>query len=285
MKRIIAILLTLLLSVAFLPALAEEDAALEGALPANTPLTEDLDGDGVSEELSWTMVSDGSDDVLTLSIDWEEGDTLSYKSDIVNMPVVCVQDLDGDGIFEILISGDVMSDDYYTRCLHLREGALVELLFPDSSRGENTKGYFKEGYGLIAAIEGDALTLSGSQDMLGTWFATRKVSLTPLYRFEFADDGFWVRNVDFDDPEVWDYAALTTKVELPYTAEDGTDGVLAPGTRLIVTATDKDTVARFTAEDGTTGTLAVDQDYDRGWGNTVNGVPEDDCFELIPYAD
>lgn len=287
MKRAISIMLALLLSFALTPALAEGLGLPDGSvLPMNTSVAADLDGDGASEHVSWTMVPGEFEEPLTLTVELSKGETLTYETGILGQAGVCILDLDGDGILEILMTGDVMSDDYYTWCLRLSDGALREVLFPDSERGENTKGYFKYGYGLLTGVDGAKLTLTGSQDMLGTWMASRTVELGPVYRFEFCDDGLWHRAMgDVDGDDLWAYAALTTTAELPYADAEGNAGVLAPGTKLLITATDKQETAHFTTQDGVSGTLAVSEDYERGWGNLIDGVPEDQCFEYLPYAD
>ena len=215
-------------------------------LALDEPLAIDLDGDGTEETVSWTL---------------EMGE---YEE--------CVH---------------VMSDDYITYCLRWDGAGLYELLFPDCSRAQNTDGYYKEGYGQITAIDGNRVTLSGSQDMLGTWFAERTVTLSAHDRFEFADDGLWVRNLDgMDDDSLWGYAALTAAVPLEYAdAEGNPAGTHQPGDKLLVCATDKETFVRFLTPDGTEGTLAISRNYEQGWGWLVDGTPEEDCFEHIPYAD
>ena len=216
----------------------------------------------------------------------KEGKALVYATDIVWKPEAFALDLDGDGAVELLLSGDVMSDDYYTACVRYDGSALYEVLFPDSNRGDSGSGYFRQGYGRVIAIEDGRLTLSGSQDVLGTWFATRQVRLSPYDRFEFDDDGLWTRDmVDLDDAELWEYAALTAKIELTYTAPDGSEATLPAGEKLLVIASDKQETAHFTTPDGLIGALSISPDYDRGWGWMVNGVGEADCFEYVPYAD
>lgn len=286
MKRILAALLAALLLLTTTCALAESADVPEGCrVPEDTPVAADLDGDGASERVSWAMVPGDSDPMLTLSVETADGETLTYPTDIIWNQSVYILDLDGDGVLEILMTGDVMSDDYYTVCLHLVRGALYEVLFPDSERGENTQGYYKSGYGLIKAIDGNHIALAGSQDVLGTWFATRTVALSPAGRFEFDDDGLWRRDALEPDDEAWQYAALTTSVELPCADAAGNPGVLAPGTQLIVVASDKRESAAFVTRDGVSGTLSISPDYERGWGWLVDGVAEDQCFEYIPYAD
>ena len=69
--------------------------------------------------------------------------------------------------------------------------------------------------------------------------------------------------------------------------EDGgqTEGEIAAGTRFVITASDKTSVAWFQTEDGREGYFSIAPDEERGWGCTVNGVPESELFEMVPYAD
>ena len=91
--------------------------------------------------------------------------------------------------------------------------------------------------------------------------------------------------MDPDDAGLWEYAALTAKVELTYTAPDGSEATLPAGEKLLVVASDKKETARFITPNGRAGTLDISPDYDRGWGWMVNGMGEEACFEYVPYAD
>ncbi len=285
MKRAFAMLLAL--AAMLTPALAEADRVLEGQLAEGETVEIDLDGDGVAESVSWAVeTTEYGVDCLTMTVQPKAGKALVYATDIVWKAEAFALDLDGDGAVELLLSGDVMSDDYYTACLRYDGSALYEVLFPDGNRGDNGGGYFKQGYGRVTDIKDGRLTLSGSQDVLGTWFATRQVRLSPYDRFEFDDDGLWTRDaLDLEDPDIWQYAALTAKVELTYTAPDGSEATLPAGEKLLVVASDKEATAHFTTPDGIVGALDISPDYDRGWGWRVNGVNESDCFEYVPYAD
>ena len=286
MKRILTLLLALCLLAFALPALAESAGPQPEPLEENTVLSVDLDGDGTEEQVSWAMVPGQYDTYSTLTVVPADGKALTYETKLLYASQVYVTDLDGDGRQEILMSGDVMSDDYYTWCLHFDGEALYEVLFPDGERGRNHGGYNKYGYGEITAVGNGMLVLTGSQDVLGTWFASRTLSLTPYDRFEFNDAGLWMRNLaDAGDDDLWDYAALTTIIELPYEGQDGATGILPPGTKLLVYATDKESLARFSTQDGLSGTLAISRNYEQGWGWLVDGVPEDQCFDRVPYAD
>ena len=203
MKRACAMLLAL--AVMLTPALAEEETTLEGQLAEGVTVQIDLDGDGVAEAVSWAVeTTEYGDDCLTLTVQPKAGKALVYATDIVWKAEAFALDLDGDGAVELLLSGDVMSDDYYTACLRYDGSALYEVLFPDGNRGDNGSGYFRQGYGRITDIKDGRLTLCGSQDVLGTWFAARQVKLSPSERIEFDDDGLWSRDPkDLDDADLW----------------------------------------------------------------------------------
>lgn len=295
LKRWIAALLALMLLA--LPALAEmaegnepvdAERMLPGWIPENRPAFVDLDGDGIQEVVSWRYAPGEYEESLLVTVGSADGTAATCRTDILWDEQVYIRDLDGDGAQEILLSGDVMSADYVTYCLRYTGGALAELLFPDSGRGdENGDGYYKYGYGAITAIDGNRLVLSGSQDILGTWFATRAVTLTPLCRFEFDDDGIWVRDgADLSDAGLWEYAALTLRTSVAYYGAEGSpNGVLSPGDRIIPYASDKRDRVWFATPDGIRGVLSISHDYERGWGWLVEGRSEEELFEYVPYAD
>lgn len=285
MKRLMAMLLTLVL-IAGVPALAETGLGAH-ALAAKAPYETDLDGDGTTEAVSWATAPDAyGEDRLTLTVTSADGEALTYQTEIIWNEGVFVMDIDGDGAQELLLTGDVMSDDYVTYCLRYVPGALYEVLFPDSGRGDNGDGYYKCGYGLLTDAGDGKLVLTGTQDVLGTWMASRTVAMAVSGHFEFADDGLWLRDLSGGTDEMWDYAALTLKAALAWSDLDGQPaGMLRPGDKILITASDKVETARFITPDGAVGALAISPDYEKGWGLRVNGQPEDELFELLPYAD
>ncbi len=135
----------------------------------------------------------------------------------------------------------------------------------------------------MQAIEDGLLTLCGSQDVLGTYFGTRVFALQNG-TFEFADDGLWRFPLD---EYSWDRALVPTRDIAAIFASDGaeTEGVIPAGEPFVITASDKTSVAWFQTEDGHEGFFAIAPDAARGWGFTVGGVPEDELFAMVPYAD
>lgn len=248
----------------------------------------DLDGDGRDETVRWAMVPGDYDQCLQLRVITAEGAVLTWDTEIIYGEGVWACDLDGDGLVELFAWGDVMSDDYFTYCIHYDGRGLKPVLFADGNRGENGNGYFKEGYGLLEGTDPSAgtITLCGSQDMLGTYFMSRTMRLDEDGLFEFEDDGWWVRDVSglMGDEEYWTYGALTLTAAVPCELEGRTQ-TLKPGDRIMITGTDKATAVSFVTRDGRTGTLEVSENYEKGWGTLVAGRPEEELFEFVPYAD
>ena len=286
MKRLISLMLILFLAAIGLPALAEE-LPWAGGIPIDgTPRELDLDGDGSPETIWLETVPDDFESFQRLHVTGGDDIDSVYDMEIIDGATACAGDMNRDGLMEIFVWGDVMSDDYYTWCLHYNGDHLLPVLFADTSRGDNSDGYYKSGYGMVTDVSPECtVTLCGSQDMLGTYFMERTLSLTEDGLFELTDDGRWVRDLellDLDDDEFWDgYSVLN-----PIAAVPTADGApIQPGEKFIITGTDKQTEASFLTQDGRTGTLEINEDWERGWGWRIGDIPEDELFEFVPYAD
>lgn len=283
MKKWICALLIALLCAA---GLAEEGAVVGTALPLETDEVYllDLDGDGSEETVRvWMQNYEGTDNLQLLV----ETDELIYSYDTYIMygEKIYAADLDGNGTIEMLLCGDESSADFFTWCLEFdREKGIQPIPFADANRGENTQEYFDCGYGQIDEIAGNTLTLSGSQDALGTWWCSRQFTLRDG-RFELDDDGLWHVTESFDDPEIWEYRALILTRSLNVTMEDGSAATLPVGERLLITETDKETFVGFVTREGVRGTFPIAPDEQEGWGFLVEGENEYEFFEDIPYAD
>lgn len=285
MKRILVTMMVLSLLLAAAAAHAEVVLPEDAMIPMGVERSADLDGDGAPETLLCTLDETDYDTPLTVTVTGAAG-TATYATDILSYASAYLVDLDGDGLTEVLVTGDEMSDDYCTYCLRWQDGLLYEVLFPDASRSdENRDCWFRSGYGLITAVDGNRLTLTGTQDVLGTWMASRDVTLASTGRFEFCDDGVWLRDLGNMNDDIWEYATLTLTAPLSYVDQYGQTGELAPGDRILIYASDKREYAWFATPDGITGVLAISPDYERGWGWLIEGRSESECFEYIPYAD
>ena len=289
MKKALVILLTLLTAAGGC-ALAEaaDDPLAEYALESGVPVEIDLNGDGTLETLTYTAETDeGWGDFARIEIKTARGTTVGTNTQALFMTSAYALDIDGDGVVEIFLCGDWASSDYATYCLRYVEpfgdSEIEQLSFANADRGGTNEGYNDYGYGYIQSIGDNLLTLCGSQDVLGTYFGTRTFALKDG-AFEFADDGLW--RFDVDDAD-WEYRALTPTQDIAATFVDGgaqTEGAIKAGERFVITASDKVSVAYFRTEDGREGFFSIVPD-ERGWGFEVNGVPEDELFDWLPYAD
>ena len=299
MKKWFAILVSLLMILS-VPALAEVDGEDVGITMFSSAfgqmLTEgeaaqlDLDGDGAKESVTWKSVPlDEYDDEVVVEVIPASGEAITWHSGTLYSAWACVDDLDGDGVMELLVTGDLMSDDYATFCLHLADGALTLLPVANTFRGADPEAepYCDAGYGMITAIGPNKLELTGSQDVLGTYFGSRTFTLKDG-RLELNDDGLW--HFETGDADSWEYRALTPKAEIAATFVDGDQQISAGmpesfNVRIQITASDRTSVAWFVTEDGREGFLSIAPDEENGWGTLVNGVSEEELFEFVPYAD
>lgn len=253
----------------------------------------DLNNDGAMEIVCWNSVEDAEAycSYAEVTVMSEDNTVATWSEELYGVNVY-VSDFDDNGTYEIFVCGDVASDDYFTFCFSYSGSGLLPILFPDINRGENTEAYYECGYGCVVSIVDGALTLSGSQDVLGTRFGSRVVGLQDG-RFEIVDDGMW-RFEYYEDPEIWEYAALNPIVDIPAMfMEDGDEyeGVIRAGEKLLVTASDKYSVVYFRLQDGRQGYFyAAPNVVHSEWGDytdgyNVNGMHEQEVFEYIPYAD
>lgn len=287
MKKLFAIMTAAALAAAGAGCAEDTDMALNNgaALALDQRLEIDLNGDGEAEQVLIRLQGPEEEQTVSVFVTASDGAMYTYDTDVMWLSDAWATDLDGDGQMEILISGDEMSDDYFTWCLRFDdEAGLVALEFADANRGENTDGYFDAGYGAVTAIDGNRLTMVGSQDVLGTWMAARTFTLKDG-RFELEDGGLWKLLSWEDEEEMWEYGSLTLTAELPVTLSDGSDDVLREGDQLVITQTDKVSIVYFRTRDGREGSFPIEPNLEEGWGSLVNGVPEYDLFEYLPYAD
>ncbi len=290
MKKMVAFImaLCLCLGVVSFAEGAGSDAVV--AVPAGEPVVMDLNGDGVNETVDWYMVEDTENytEEVFFSVTAENGDKYTWNS-YLYFAKVFLADVDEDGIVEMFITGDEMSCDYYTFCLQYTAEGLLPVQFANVNRGTPNEGYYDFGYGLLESISGGTVTLTGSQDVLGTYFGSRAFGLADG-RFETVDDGLWrFDDYDFEDAEIWEYVALTPMmdIECAFMGDDGMeyDGVIKAGEKFIVTASDKVSIVCFRMQDGRTGSFDVVPDTEWGFGYYIGGVHESELFEYIPYAD
>lgn len=276
MKKLICLLFAALLI--FTCAQAQE-IALDGTT------TFDLDGDGAPESLTLKKTGFDDDPGYRLTMVAGDGAVYDYDFDVMELRSARIADIDADGMAELLVSGDFYSYDFYTWCFRYDGVDMAALPFDYAGRiSEDVDGMPDAGYGELIAAENGVVTLRGSQDILGTWMADRSFKLVDG-RFELVEDELWQIAHDPENPETWEYDQLTLVRPLDVTLSDGTKIQLQSGDRFLVTASDKTGIVHFAMQDGRTGSFAVEPDQQMGFGFIINGVPEWEYFEYVPYAD
>lgn len=289
MKKTLAILLAAMMLSGGAFATEEQPVIEAVPIPQDVEFSIDLNGDGAPETIAWTMLPGEFDSYLTLYVENSGADVIRHRheTDIIWATGVYLADFDGDSEFEFLLSGDVMSDDYVTYCVDYKPEGLSNIPFKNTFRGDGYDEYYEYGYGYVSEIKGNIITLMGSQDVLGTYFGSRQFSFMDGV-FETCDDGLWYFDIDAADPEMWEYRALIPVTEIPavFVNEEGqeTEGKLNAGERIMIYASDTETVAWFVCENGTFGYLNLEPDVEN-WGSMIGGVSESELFEFVPYAD
>lgn len=270
-------------------AVAMEKAELPGGirLTLGEPVSADVDSDGMEEQILCTMEPEEEYGQLRVTLTASDGEVCAYDTGVVFGGEGWIADINGDGQMEIFTWGDVMSSDYYTTCLHYVDHHLRPTLFADVERGENGSGYFKAGYGFLMGADAKAGTvmLCGSQDMAGTWFGSRVLKLSGDGLFEIADDGWWVRQDLAGGDEDWGEYRCKTLLTDVHCRIDGKEDMLKAGEKVNITGTDKHLQAGFVTGDGRTGILPIDRNFDAGWGWKIDGIPEEEVFDFLGYAD
>ena len=169
-----------------------------------------------------------------------------------------------------------MSDDDVTWCLAYEAGALKPLPFEGAEYAQ----------GRITGVDAEGMALAGYVDALGTRSGVRRLTVE-AGKLVPTGDGLWRFEYDLQSGEIWTQHALTAKTGVPVTYVDlgkETQGELAAGEKILITATDGVSRAWFTVQDGREGYLTIAPDEAAGWGYVIGGVGEQTLFDGIRYA-
>lgn len=161
-----------------------------------------------------------------------------------------------------MLEVDMASDDYVTYIYCLTDGVLEkvdEINAAIDSGNINTNGIKMESWIYLLGTYGGVKTYSFDENGKLTTEDTEYI----LHRNEFV---------------------LTTKVDLPIMLE-GTESTLPAGSHIIANATDGETYVTFTIQEtGQVGMLEVQRGVNDYNNISINGINENDCFEILPYA-
>lgn len=267
------------------PRTAAPVAAPVDFLEAQT-LDMDLNGDGKLEHVSFEEQYDDEDYVvyMTLRVTSDDGGEASADMDIMGyLSAAFACDIDGDGLVELFVSGDICSSDYDTWVFRYDGGALA------AADGAYTPDYEPDYilpavFGTVDKIEGGVVTISNTVDMLGSWWCQTQYQLKAgSFGLERVPGSLWTYDSSYYTDEYWDWAAITA-AEFPVTLDgEGVPTTLPIGTKLVPIDTDGETYIHFVTQEGVRGTVYVDR-YPDEWGFMIDGVDEFDLFLELPYA-
>lgn len=165
----------------------------------------------------------------------------------------------------VLVSCDMMSDDYGT--------FLVELTDGTPKLCENS------GDGSVKGISNTGVTLSGNVYVLGTYSGVRAYSFAEG-SFVPEEERFTLMNEKNDQYRRGPVLKEKMTVQLE---EDGSmvEKELPVGTKIYPVNTDGETIVGFELEDGTYGEITFEKKEGIIY---IDGVSENDLFEELPYA-
>jgi len=227
----------------------------------------DLNGDGTLEtvEIEIVKLSEYME-YRTLRVTGSGVSISAGETMIQSRARICLTDLDFDGVYEILFSGDIASDDYITYACRWTNQSLVPIPFSGEVRDNVSSGpqYVD---GSVETVENGVVTLSSHLFMLGTYLGYRPYELKADGSIAPADGSIW----EFRGNDFWMETSMDLSAELP------------AGTKLRLTGADGVSQVWYVREDGQEGSLLLAKSVDK-WGWCINGVHELDCFVMLPYA-
>lgn len=252
-----------------LPSPSPATAVAATAITAAAPYTGDINGDGAQETISIveTAATEAAEAKIALVVTPAEGtaDQFEYSSGYNFFNSAYVADLQpGDGVYEIVFSIDVDSDDNLLYIFRYADGKLAQVLDREGS---------------IVSVEGNVLTLNERVNVFGTWSANIAYTLDATDQLVAQPDQLYVPTVALSAVK----ASKDLAIELK--GEDGawTAATLEKGDEITVTGTDKAEYVYFTTADGGEGRIQVA--FSSTGATQVDGADDTASFENLPYAD
>lgn len=215
------------------------------------PFMIDLNCDGTDDEISF---SGGTVNIVSGT------DSSGFDTGVTDIDGARLYDVDLDGVFELFVSGSTASGDNILYCLKLDGVSLIPVPFDNEEYA----------CGELKAFSADSVNVSSRINVLGTYSYDRSYKFADGKLIPAATESYKVISDKF----------ITPNAELAL-IEGGT---IAAGTEIKVVETDLSTFVSVQTADGTVGKLQLSQtDGDTGW--LINGTPEGELFDSLPYAD
>jgi hypothetical protein len=246
------------------------------------PYSADLDGDGVAEVVNLvTYVPEDAYPRWAITVNKNDQEK-RFETDIpYDMPHdLWVGDLNEDGAYELFFHGDMASDDYL---IYGFRSDLDCLLFEPDERAvrweEPKQSTVFAGY--IDGFEDGHIVIEGAVDMLGTHWGVRN--------FALGDDGVigpvstvWTFNDEIEADRQLTVTRELTAYKANLRKDPGEAFTLKIGEKICPLASDGCERLWFETEEGQGGVLLLTPDKENMW--LIDGVPEAEYFESLPYA-
>ncbi len=173
-----------------------------------------------------------------------------------------------DGRSFLIFCCDYASDDFVTYVYEVTDGTVRAC---DKLDGASFEGAYLGASGKFY-LGTDALSLFMHLDVFGSYMGSMKYQLTAEGKLAQTEE-VYVVDTSYE---------LTVVKELPVTLS-GSETTLPAGSMLRITGTDNAGTAYFQLDTGETGTISYVRDQEQ-WQLLIDGVSENEYFELLPYA-
>lgn len=227
------------------------------------PFSADLDCDGTEETIEIAM---DENDLTAAIVTVSDGGVTIENADMGGLMFAraYVADIEaGDGYRELVITGDMASDDYTTYIYRYGTGAL------------RAAEFFGEAVG---GIGNGRLTVHTVVNVFGTYGASCTFAMGPDLTFA-RESPYWVGR----EGGMPAHSITLQRDGLPVTAHDGRETTLPKGAVLTLAATDEESYAELTDGDGNAYRVRIARAEDE-WQWRIGGVPEGDWFGELMYA-
>lgn len=224
----------------------------------------DLDGDGLPDMVSITPDEDAYTTDITFRFGSGEEVTRHYDYEMYGINAHFTDITAGDGRKELVLAYTFGSDDYCTSIYWMQDGRLQE----------------SENYVYMTGLAGESRVWAETVvDILGTYGADVKMELSANGAAAVCSP-YTITHTVTD----WEYALHLVKSGFPVRRlTDARSMTLDAGTRLALRETDEESYVILEAQDGTQYRAEVSRAAE-GWGWEIDGVNEEDWFEVLMYA-
>lgn len=131
---------------------------------------------------------------------------------------------------------------------------------------------------------------NGAPDSVNSFQLLSKIDVLGTYSgkktYSIRDDAFYTTDKFYtidNGPQVEYPRELVSTKEFPVEL-DGKQTMLPKGSTIYIVGTDYNGIVQFVTEDGTNGIIHYSPRTETSWELTIDGISEEELFEMLPYA-